>query len=105
MSTATPGGDATPKLSTEEYARRKLFLDSLKGLTSDEYMEIVRLLQKHEAPYSENHNGIFLNLTVLQQGVFDDLERFLIFTQCNRKNLSDRDVLLSTLLVQPGTDT
>ncbi len=105
MNTATPGGDATPKLSAEEYARRKHFLDSLKGLTADEYMEIVRLLQKHEAPYSENHNGIFLNLTVISQKTFDDLERFLVFTQCNRKNLQDRDILLSTLLVQPGTDT
>ena len=92
------------RLSTEEYARRKLFLDSLKGLTKAEYVEIIRLLQKHEVVYSENHNGIFLNLTALTQEVFDDLERFLMFTQQNRQNLSDRDTLLSTLLVQSGTD-
>ncbi len=106
---ATPGdlgnsvGDT--KLSAAEYDRRRTFLDSLKGLTKSEYMEIVRLLQKHAVQYSENHNGIFLNLTTLSQEVFDDLERFLVFTQQNRKNLSDRDSLLSTLLVQSGPDT
>ncbi len=91
-------GDA--KLPTEEYARRKSFLDNLKGLTKAEYIAIVRLLQKHHATFSDNHNGIFLNLTVLSQEVFDDLEQFLLFTQKNRQNLSDRDCLLSTLLVK-----
>ncbi len=98
---ATPG---EPKLPTEEYERRRVFLESLKGLTKSEYMEIVRLLQKHQVTYSENHNGIFLNLTSLAQDVFDDLEQFLHFTQKNRQNLSDRDSLLSTLLVQSGPD-
>ena len=100
---ATPGD--TPKLSANEYARRKTFLDNLATLTRPEHMEIVRLLQKHGAQYSENHNGIFLNLTTLTQEVFDDLERFLLFTERNRKNLSDRDGLLSTLLVHSGADT
>lgn len=94
----TPG--ELPKLSTIEYGRRKCFLGNLKGLTKAEYIEIVRLLQKHEVVYSENHNGIFLNLTALSQDVFDDLERFLLFTQQNRQNLSDRDCFMSTLLVQ-----
>jgi hypothetical protein len=92
------------KLTNEEYNRRKAFLDSLKGLTKAEYVEIVRILQKHQAPFSENHNGIFLNLTTMTQEVFDDLEKFLVFTQSNRQKLSDRDCLLSTLLVQQGTD-
>ncbi len=99
---ATPGES---KLPTEEYVRRKTFLDNMTGLTRAEYMEIVRILQKHDAPYSENHNGIFLNLTTLPQDVFDALERFLVFTQRNRENLSDRDGLLSTLLVQSSTAT
>jgi hypothetical protein len=100
MST-TPG--ELVKLSIDEYERRKIFLNSMKGLTKSEYVEIVRILQKYEVVYSENHNGIFLNLTALAQEIFDDLERFLLFTQQNRQNLSDRDSFLSTLLVQSHT--
>jgi hypothetical protein len=87
-------------LTPEEYERRKLFLDQLKGLTKSEYIEIVRLLQKHEASFSENLNGVFFNVCVLTQPVFDALELFIQFTQSNRKNLADRDSFLSTLTTE-----
>jgi len=91
---ATPG-----LLPAEEYERRKVFLDSLKGLTKSEYIEIIRILQKHEAAFSENFNGVFFNVCSLTQPVFDALELFINFTQSNRKNLADRDMFLSTLSV------
>lgn len=91
---ATPG---ETKLPPDEYVRRKVFLDNLKGLTKPEYIEIVRILQKHTVPFSENQNGIFVNIASLTQTVFNDLENFLEFTSTNRQNLSDRDSLLSTL--------
>ena len=86
-------------LSGDEYERRKLFLEQLKGLTKSEYIEIVRLLQKHEAPFSENLNGVFFNACALTQPVFDALELFIHFSQSNRKNLADRDSFMSTLTV------
>ena len=86
-------------LAPEEYERRKQFLESLKGLTKSEYIEIIRLLQKHEAPFSENLNGVFFNACALSQPVFDALDLFIRFTQSNRKNLSDRDTFMSTLTV------
>lgn len=89
----TPG----PLLPQEEYERRKRFLDGLRTLTKAEHIEIVRILQKHEAEYSENTNGIFFNVCTLDQPVFDALELFLYFTQKNRKNLEDREMYLSTL--------
>ena len=93
--------EASPGLLTsEEYERRKLFLDQLKGLTKSEYIEIVRLLQKHEASFSENLTGVFFNVCVLTQPVFDALELFIQFTQSNRKNLADRDSFLSTLTTE-----
>ena len=95
MSTSEPG------LKTEEYQRRKLFLDQLKGLTTPEYVEIIRILKAHLVHYSENQNGIFFNVASLPQTTFDELEKFLHFTQMNRHNLLDRDVLLSTLMHSP----
>jgi hypothetical protein len=86
-----------PGLSKEEYQRRKVFLEHLKGLSEPEYIEIVRLLKKHQVPFSENLNGIFFNVTNLSQESFQDLEAFLEFTQQNRRHLADRDILLSTL--------
>jgi hypothetical protein len=110
MNDSVPGPEtssvaATPqqKLETAEYQRRKVFLESLRSLTKPEYIEIVRILKNHEIAFSENQNGIFFNIASLPQHVFDDLEKFLHFTQVNRKNLSDRDTFLSTLATQCTT--
>ena len=92
MSTLPPG-----TLTPIEYDRRKLFLENLKGLTKAENVEIVRILQKHSAVYSENANGIFFNVVALDQISFDALELFLRFTQTNRRDLADRELYINTL--------
>jgi hypothetical protein len=101
MSTVTVPG----VLSSEEYERRKAFLDNLKSLTKTEHIEIIRILQKHSAEFSENLNGIFFNCCNLAQPVFDDLELFIQFTQTNRKNLADRELYLSSLTRSTGLIT
>jgi hypothetical protein len=98
---STGSFESSPGLSAQEYTRRKDFLDNLKGLSKAEYIEIVKILRKHDVHISENQNGIFFNVASLSQSVFDDLEHFLRFTQMNRKNLADRDYLLSTLRAAP----
>lgn len=99
MSTADVATPA-PGISQEEYGRRKQFLDDLKSLTKSECVEIVRILHKHEIAYSENLNGIFFNVATLTQECFDDMVSFIEFSKNNRRILSDRDCLMSTLVVQ-----
>lgn len=86
-----------PLLANDEYERRKNFLECLRTLTKAEHIEIVRILQKHEAEFSENNNGIFFNVCSLAQPVFDALELFMSFTQKNRQNLNDRELYLTAL--------
>jgi hypothetical protein len=88
------------KLTSSEYERRRVFHESLKGLTKAEYVEIIRLLNKYEETYSENLNGVFFNVCTISQVTFDALELFLKFTQSNRRDLADREVFLSTLVVK-----
>lgn len=90
----TPPGSLLP---LEEYERRRRFLEGIRNLTKAEHVEIIRILQKYEAEYSENNNGVFFNVCALEQPVFDALELFLTFTQKNRQNLVDRELYLSTL--------
>jgi hypothetical protein len=95
-------------LSPEEYEKRREFLDALKGLTKAECIEIVRILQKHDVTYSENTNGIFFNVGMLDQPVFESLVQFLHFTQSNRRDLAARELFMSSLAtemkrVTPGT--
>ena len=88
----------TPGLTSEEYERRKLFLENLKKLTKAEYIEIVRILQQHKVEFSENANGVFFNVTNLEQPIFNALELFIRFTQINHKDLANRECFISTLV-------
>jgi hypothetical protein len=96
--------NGAPGLSPTEYERRRQFLEGIKGLTKAEHIEIVRILQKHKTQYSENNNGVFFNVTLLEQEVFDALELFLKFTQSNRRDLADRELFMSTLVKTAGSD-
>jgi hypothetical protein len=84
-------------LIPDEYERRRNFLEQLKTLTKAECIEIVRILQKHEVTFSENANGIFFNIGMLDQHVFDALLQFLNFTQSNRVDLAERELFMSSL--------
>jgi len=97
ISKMSQASGTSPVLSPAEYERRRVFLENLKTLTKTEYVEIIRILQKHSAEFSENLNGVFFNCCNLSQVVFDDLELFLKFTQTNRQTLADREIYLSSL--------
>ena len=88
-------------LSTEEYDRRKLFVQDISTLTTAELIEIVRILRAHKFSYSENTNGVFFNAVSLPQELFDELQSFLQFTKTNRTAIEDRSSLFSTLGVVP----
>ena len=87
-------------LTVAEYERRRDFLEIIKSLTKAEYIEIVRILQKHDIVYSENTNGIFFNIGMLDQNVFDALLKFLEFTQSNKKSLAAREEYMSSLATE-----
>lgn len=89
-----------PGLNAAEYERRKLFLETIKSLSKAESIEILRILQKHNVPYSENTNGVFFNVSGLEQDVFDALLKFLDFTQSNRRDLAARELYMSSLATE-----
>ena len=60
-------------LTTEEYNRRKQFLEEILSLTNAELIEIVRILRAHKFVYSENTNGVFFNIAAVSQSLFEEL--------------------------------
>jgi hypothetical protein len=94
-------GTTTNTLSDSEYDRRKKFLEDLKSLTISEYIEIARILQRFKFVYSENSNGIFFNVAALNQDLFDELEKYLQFTQLNKQLIDDRTSLMNRFEIKP----
>jgi len=86
-------------MDTKEYERRRGFLDAFKKLHNSEYIDIVKILRQEAVDFSENSNGIFFDVTTLSQPTFDVLEKYIDFVHNNRKELAEREKLMSTMNV------
>jgi hypothetical protein len=71
------------KCNNLETSKLKILRDSISELGLVENIEIFKILQKNNVKYTENNNGIFINMTKLSQKTIDDLEAFLIFIKNN----------------------
>ncbi len=80
---------ATPP-SKSEYEQRKQYLEDLKHLSKDEYAEVFRILKHHNVEYSENSNGIFFDLNMLDSTVFEYLSQFMKLCKTQRTNEAAR---------------
>jgi len=82
-------------LSREEYERRNAFCATLKTMEKTEFVEIARILKKHNVPVSENRSGLFFDLATISQEIFDEILQFREFVSKNSKELEKRDKLLA----------
>ena len=80
---------ATPP-NKSDYEQRKQYLEDLKRLSKDEYIEVFRIIKHHNVEYSENSNGIFFDLNTLDSAVFEDLSKFMKLCKTQRTNEAAR---------------
>ncbi len=73
-----------------DYEQRKQYLEELKQLTKDEYIEIFRILKNHNVEFSENSNGIFFDLNSVSSETFQDLSKFMKLCKTQRTNEATR---------------
>jgi hypothetical protein len=88
-------------MDTAEYDRRRAFIETIKGMSRSEHIEIARILRKHGITVSENRSGMFFDMTKLPQEVFNALLYFHEFVLQNNQELDRRDVGLKAV----GTST
>jgi hypothetical protein len=81
-------------MDNAEYERRKEFCAEMKSLSKSEYIEIARILREHSVPFSENRNGLYFDLALLPQEVFDSLIKFREFVKRNSKELEKRNEMV-----------
>ncbi len=75
-----------------EYDRRRSFIETIKGMTRSEHIEVARILRKHGVTISENRSGMFFDMAKLTQETFDALLQFHAFVLQNNQELDKRGV-------------
>lgn len=59
----------------------------LNGLSSTEYQEIFNIIKSHTSQFTENKNGIFINLKNIDDLVLHKIYDFISYCKHNKKNL------------------
>ncbi len=89
-------------LSNEEYEQRKTMLQELKKLVKSEQEQVFCILKRYKLEYSENSNGIFFDLNRVPKEPFEEIQKFLVFCQTNRKDFEERDREMETSRLSLG---
>ena len=62
--------------------------NEINKLEKRQHVEILRLLTKHKVHYSENRNGIFVNMILLGEDVIGELNSYIKYIKKQEKQLN-----------------
>lgn len=71
--------------------KKKKLIEYSKNLTKLEYNEIFSIIQKDSCDYSSNINGVFINLSNVEEKTIDKIFNFLKFTKQKKKELKEKE--------------
>jgi len=62
--------------------------NEINKLEKRQHVEILRLLTKNNVHYSENRNGIFVNMILLDEDVISELNNYIKYIKRQEKQLN-----------------
>ena len=88
--------------TTDDYERRRAFVEAIKTMGRPEFIEIARILRRGGVSISENRSGMFFDMAKVPDEVFDQLLEFHKFVVQNSKELEKRQQVMKTLGSAPA---
>ena len=76
--------------------KKKKLIEIVNNLTNIEYIEILNIIQNDKCSYSSNSNGVFINLTNVENKTIDKIFNFLKFTKHKKEELQEKEKYLET---------
>ena len=67
----------------------KILKKEIEGLQENEHLEILKIINKSSVKYSENKNGIFINMNRLSNETVKEIRDFLVFCRSNKTKLQN----------------
>ena len=75
--------------------KKKKLIEIAKNLTKIEYFEIFNIIKEDNCNYSENKNGIFINLLNVSEDTIDKIFNFINFIKHKREDLMKQEEYLN----------
>jgi hypothetical protein len=76
----------------ELYLKKKRLIEIIKKLSKDEHIEIFKIFLEDNISYSENNNGIFINLNNVKDKTLDNILKYAEYIEVKKNDLFMDDV-------------
>jgi|TARA_B110000971_G_C19834481_1_gene419582 hypothetical protein len=83
--------------SIELYNIKKDLITNIKSLSRDEHVQIFCIIKKAKVKYTENNNGIFINLQNVNTRVINKLLKFVEFAKVNNSELEKKNKIIDNI--------
>ena len=67
--------------------------EQIENLDAFHHNKILKILIKHDITYSENRNGIFVNMNSFDEATVDDINKILLYITKQEKSLQDIETI------------
>ena len=64
--------------------KKKNILENIKDLNAFEHQEIFKIIRKYNIRYSENSNGVFINMNKLGKRTINEIDKFINYCNSNK---------------------
>jgi hypothetical protein len=75
--------------------KKKKLIEISKNLSKIEYFEIFNIIKKDNCQYSENKNGVFINLSNVSEKTIDKIFKFIDFIKHKKEDLDKHEEIIS----------
>lgn len=62
-------------------------IDDIESMTKEHHIEIFKILKLYNIKYTENNNGIFINMTNINDECLNKINNYVNFINENKKNI------------------
>lgn len=65
--------------------KKKNILENIRDLNAFEHQEVFKIIKKYNIKYSENSNGVFINMNKLGKRTINEIDKFITYCNSNKK--------------------
>jgi hypothetical protein len=68
-------------MATVDVSKLENLKEKIEALSKFQQVEILKILSKNMCKLNENKSGIFVNMTFLETGVIDEIEKYMSYVE------------------------
>jgi hypothetical protein len=84
----------------------KKIIDDIESMPKDHHIEIFKIMNSFNVKYTENNNGIFINMNDINNSCLDKIDNYVNFINENKKNILEFEKIKeeNKLKLNPSSD-